>query len=451
MTAPVASEPAERLDTPVARAVDLARVVADGTVDQVEVAWPDQFGHVLGKRIPARGFLDRARGPGFAFCDAALGWNSTGEVIDAVRLTNAGTGYPDAYAVPDLGTARLLPWRARSVHVIADVVDHHRHAVRTSPRAVLQRVVERLAALGMRARVGVELEFYLLDRDGGLLQEELQAYSLEKNNALDPALQEIIDAVTGFVPFEGAHTEYAPSQVEINLHHADPVTAADDAFRLRYAVREAASRAGRLASFMAKPFTDLSGSSGHLHVSLWRGDEPLFAPDHDGEGALTRHAIAGLLRHLPAIAVFGSPTVNAYKRYAVSSFAPTSVSWGGDNRTGAVRSLLETPDASRIELRTPSADANPYWSIAALLAAVVAGLESPTPLSARGSGDLYSREADLPATLRDAIDLARADEDIIEILGDDAVHDYTTLVETDWTAFMREVTTWERDRYLRRR
>ncbi|HTY73890.1 MAG TPA: glutamine synthetase family protein [Actinomycetes bacterium] len=434
------------LDVPLEQAIDR------GWVHEVEVAWPDQGGHVLGKRIPARRFLGHVAAGGFTFCDAALAWNLVGEVVDDARLSNASTGYPDAFAVPDLSTARPLPWRKRTIQVIADVVDHHGQPVRTSPREVLRRVVGRLAELGFSARVGVELEFFLLQADGTLPPQLLQCYSLEKANELDPALEQIVDTVHGFVPLEGVHTEYAPAQVELNLHHAEAVTAADDAFRLRYAVREAARRAGQLATFMAKPFSEWSGSSQHLHVSLWRDGKPAFASDDLVEPAAARHAIGGLLAHLPGITVFGAPTVNSYKRYTVASFAPTTASWSGDNRTGAVRSLIEAPEATRIELRTPAADANPYWAVAAALAAVVAGLESAAEPPSRRAGDLYAGGGPpLPATLGEAVDAARADSRIAEILGEDAVHDFLVLAESEWSAYSREVTQWERDRYLRNR
>ena len=431
-------------------AASLAEAIGRGEIEEIEVAWPDQAGHVLGKRIPAARFLDRAQGQGFPFCGAALAWNAVGEVQDEIRLTNWATGYPDLYAVPDLATYRPLPWRERAGQVIADVVGHDRSLVPASPRTVLRRMIDRLATLGYTARVGVELEFYLLAPDGSLVQDGLHAYSLEKSNELDQVLTQIA-RLGDLVPVEGILTEYGPGQVEVNLAHADALAAADDAFRLRYAVKEVARRAGLLATFMAKPFSGQSGSSAHLHLSLWQDGVPVFAAAPDGtEGALARHAVGGLLGHLPALVLFGAPTVNSYKRYEAGSFAPLTASWGGDNRSAAVRSLIEAPEASRVELRTAAADANPYWLTAAVLAAVIAGLEKDAEPPERGRGDLYGTAARLPATLADAIAATRADHDLAAILGEDAVHDLTLLAEAEWRAFTTEVTGWETDRYLRR-
>ena len=115
----------------------------------------------------------------------------------------------------------------------------------------------------------------------------------------------------------------------------------------------------------------------HLHISLWRDDEPAFAPDDGAENELALHAIAGLLEHLPSITLFGAHSVNAYRRFVPDSFAPATVTWSRDNRSAAVRSLVEAdPAATRIELRSGASDANPYWLIASALAAVVAGLEA---------------------------------------------------------------------------
>ena len=447
---PLNGDATDPATAPGAEAFDLVGAVQRGDLDEVEVAWPDQAGHVLGKRIPAARFLDRALGDGFTFCDAALAWNVVGDVVDAVSFSNSRLGYPDAYAVPDLSTAKPVPWRPRTAQVIADIVDHHRRPLAASPRAVLRRVLDRLARLGFTARVGVELEFYLLREDGSVPQEALQCYSLEKANELDPGLSTITAGLRQFLPIEGLQTEYGPAQVEINLAHAPALTAADDAFRLRYAAKELARRAGLLATFMAKPFTDQSGSSAHLHLSLWRDGQPAFGPVDGAEGPAARHAIGGLLRHLPAIALFGAPTVNSYKRYRPGSFAPATASWSGDNRTAAVRSLLETPSASRVELRTPAADANPYWAIAAALAAVAAGLEAAVEPPAKRSGNLYDEGAVIPTDLGQAVAATRQDGVIQEILGTTAVADFAAVTESEWSAYQGEVTEWEVSRYLRR-
>ena len=427
----------------------LVRGIDDGSITEIEVAWSDPFGHAQGKRIPAAGFLERARGTGFAFCEASLGWNTDGTVVDTLRLTNWEAGYPDVYAIPDLTTFRPLPWRPRAAHTISDIVAHDRRPSLLDPRATLKRVLAQLAALGYTAKVGVELEFYLLDPDGSAFQPDIHAYSLENANALDPLLGDLHDTLSVFTRLEGIETEYGPGQVEANLIYTDALEAADDAARLKYAAKEVARKHGKIASFMPKPFTEHSGSSAHLHISLWRDGIPAFAPVDGTENELALFAIAGLLEHLPSITLFGAHSVNAYRRFAPDSFAPATVTWSRDNRSAAVRSLVESsPSATRIELRSGASDSNPYWLIAAALAAVIAGIRAKrTPPGAEG-GNLYGKGIPLPESLGTAIALAAHDDTITEILGADSVHDFAAIARSEWLAYTQEVSDWERRRYL---
>jgi glutamine synthetase len=427
----------------------VAAAIEQGLVREVEVMWVDHQGHARGKRIDIKSFLERATGEGFAFCSAALTWDINGEVRGGLRHSGWDTGFPDFYAVPDLRSFRLLPWRERAGHVISDLVDERREFVTSAPRTVLRRAIERLASLGYRAKVGVEIEFHLLDDEGVPLVGGMQTYSLQVLNQLDPVFGEILDGLRSFVELEGGNSEYGPGQCEVNLGYVDALQAADQAARFKYATRELARRRNAIATFMAKPFGDQAGNSMHLHLSLWRDDEPAFSPDGGAENALMRQALGGILRHLPGIVLYGGPTVNSYKRFEPDSFAPTGVTWGGDNRTVAVRSLLSTPAATRIELRTGAADAQPHWAIASLLAAVAAGIEDRLDPGPRGEGNLYGTGSPLSGTLAEAAAAARADHTIAEILGVDAVHDYAALADLEWQAFIGSVGEWDRDRYLR--
>jgi glutamine synthetase len=428
---------------------ELLQSLEDGSLREVEVAWSDPFGHAAGKRIPANAFLDRARGSGFAFCEAALGWNANATVIDSLRLTNWDSGYPDVFAVPDLSTFRLVPWRPGVGHVISDIVRHDRSPALLDPRAVLRRVLDRLAALGYTAKVGVELEFYLLDSDGSAFQNDIHAYSLENANALDPLITDLYETLSSFTRLEGIQTEYGPGQIETNLIYTDALEAADDSARLKYATKEVARKHGRIASFMPKPFSEHSGSSAHLHISLWHDGEPAFGSDDGNENELGLLAIAGLLEHLPSITLFGAHSVNAYRRFTPDSFAPATVTWSRDNRSAAIRSLIEpTAEATRIELRTGASDANPYWLVASALAAVVAGLEAGRRPPLPEGGNLYGSGIPLPESLGVAIELATRDDTIAEILGADSVLDFAAIARSEWNSYGQHVSDWERQRYL---
>lgn len=423
--------------------------IADGSLTEIEVAWSDPFGHAAGKRIPAAQFLDRATGTGFAFCEAALGWNTDGTVIDTLGLTNWDGGYPDVYAMPDFSTFTRLPWRQGVGHVISDIVTHERTPSLLDARGVLRRVLNRLDGLGYTAKVGVEFEFYLLNPDGSPIIDRIQAYSLENANALDPLIADLYETLGAFTRLEGIQTEYGPGQVETNLVYTDALAAADDSARLKYAAKEVARRHGKLASFMPKPFSEHSGSSAHLHISLWRDDQPVFEPEHGSEGQEARFAIAGLFEHLPSITLFGAHSVNAYRRFAPDTFAPDTVNWSRDNRSAAIRSLIEEqPGASRVELRSGASDSNPYWLIASALAAVIAGLEARREPPQAATGNLYGKGTPLPDSLGTAVALAIQDDTILDILGEQSVLDFAAIARSEWDQYVGHVSDWERSRYL---
>jgi glutamine synthetase len=174
----------------------------------------------------------------------------------------------------------------------------------------------------------VEIEFHLLAQDGSPLSDGVQAYLLQVLNQLEPVFGDLIDGLRGFVELEGGNSEYGPGQCEVNLGHLDALQAADQAARFKYAARELARRRDAIATFMAKPFGDQAGNSMHLHLSLWRNEEPAFGPDGGAENALMRRAVGGILAHLPGIVLYGAPTVNSYKRFEVGSFAPATATWG---------------------------------------------------------------------------------------------------------------------------
>ncbi|QLQ09906.1 MAG: glutamine synthetase [Nocardioidaceae bacterium] len=420
-----------------------------GRLKEIEVLWSDHQGHPRGKRVPVRHLLDKVGGSGIAFCDVALAWDVLGDVVDGMIGSNWGTGMPDIIARPDLATFRYLPWRSDAGVVMCDVYDHHGDLVPTAPRTVLHRAVDRLAELGYTASVGVEIEFYLIDAEGNPLVDGLQAYSLERANAMEPVFSELVSGLDGFVDVEAGNVEYGPSQCEFNIRHAEPLRVAHEATAFRYAVREIARRAGSGVTFMSKPFNVYSGSSMHLHVSLWQDGQPAMGLDDGRENTLMRHAAAGILTNLPGLALYQAPTVNAYRRFEPGSFAPTTSGWSVDNRTTALRSLREGPSSTRLELRTPGADAEPHWAIASLLAAVALGIEDGDEPPELGIGNLYGVGDPLPLTLAQAIDAAEANSRIIDVLGKDAVADYATLARAEWQSFISTVSDWDTQRYLR--
>ena len=206
---------------------------------------------------------------------------------------------------------------------------------------------------------------------------------------------------------------------------------------------------GKIASFMPKPFTEHSGSSQHLHISLWRDGEPAFAPDDGAENrwrCMRSRGCSSICRRSRCSGRTRSTPTGAS---SPDSFAPATVTWSRDNRSAAVRSLVEAdPSATRIELRSGASDANPYWLIASALAAVIAGLEAKSTPPPAASGNLYGKGVPLPESLGVALALATRDDTIAEILGADSVQDFAAIARSEWVEYSNEVSDWERKRYL---
>jgi glutamine synthetase len=329
-------------------------------VETVILAGADTHGIMRGKRVPIAE-LDHVAERGVALCDVV--WALPVDEHEPVQPPpeHAGyfsrPGYPDMRAVPDLETARVVPWHYRTALLLCDFVDHDGGAVPLSPRAVLRSVVERARAMGCEPIVGVELEFYLLREtsQSALGKRPSQLVAVDER----PSVYGVV-AASRHEPFAGAvratlleyglaveacNPEAGPGQFEINLRAAPALQAADEAFLLKSAVKEIAAAQGLTATFMAKPRSDWPGSSCHLHLSL-------------GEVTM-RHFIGGLLDGMAELTAIFAPTPNSYRRFAPYSWAGTTATWGVDNRSAGVRAI----GATRVEHRQAGADANPYLAV----------------------------------------------------------------------------------------
>lgn len=245
-----------------------------------------------------------------------------------------------------------------------------------------------------------------------------------------------------------ANHEFCSGQFEINLLHSEALDSADRAFRLRAAVKELARIDGLLATFMGKPFNDEGGSGFHLHVSLVDGDGANVMADAgsaDGLSALAHQAIAGVLRHAPAIAALANPTVNAFKRLRPDSLAPFLIDWGLDNRSAMVRIPPERGDGARVEIRLGDASANAYLLTAAVLAAMYLGVkEGLTPPPAlEGYGYDPAGAEQLPISFDAALTALGTDKVLGEVLGEQFVDAYLDFKLAEVDRFRTWVTDWE--------
>ncbi|HWI64203.1 MAG TPA: glutamine synthetase family protein [Symbiobacteriaceae bacterium] len=446
----------------------LRSLVAEGSVDTVIVALCDMQGRLMGKRVRADYFVEHALEHGVHFCVYLLGTDMEMGTPGGYRLMNWESGYGDWTARPDYSTLRLLPWHAKTALVLADVVDEGGALVDVAPRSILRRQVERAAGLGLRFKLASELEFYLLndtyesahakgfqnlDRFGWYNED----YHLLQAGKAEPLYRMIRNQMTeAGVPIECSKGEAAPGQHEMNIHYGDALESADRHALFKHGAKEIALQAGRAITFMAKPDQSWTGSSSHIHISAWdaAGGQNLF---HDPAGApygmsrTMRHFLGGLAACARELTLLWATTVNAYKRYAVASWAPVHVVWGRDNRTCGLR-VVGSGSALRIENRFPGADANPYLAYAAVIAAGLHGIEHEIepPSEFKGNGYTAVGAPRVPRALYEAVDLFKASTVARNAFGDEVVDHYVNLARVEQETYDAAVTTWERERYLER-
>ncbi len=361
----------------------LVDLVDRGSIHTVEVATPDTQGHVRGKRVPARRFVERVATTGLNIADAMFVFDAQNDLPDNPYV-NMESGFLDCRLIPDLASLRVLSHRPGYALVFADAVDAHGEPHPLSPRAVLTAQVERCRRLDLDPCVATELEFYLCTADWQPIQQHIQYSSLTDALHIEDVLRAMREALAGAaIEVESSNFEYGPGQVEINTGPSDALTTADNTVLFKSIVKQVAAQHGLRATFMAKPWSDWSGSGMHVHTSLTQDGVNIFATCEHEPAGLMAAWLAGQLEHAVAMTVLGVPTANGTKRMRPYTFAPTHVHWGLDNRTVLARCIVEPGSpANRVEFRSAGADANPYAVIAGLLAAGSDGIErrsGPTP------------------------------------------------------------------------
>ena len=370
------------------------------------------------------------------------------------------------YARADLSTLTALPWMPGIARVVCDGFVAG-EPFDNCPRQVLRRATNRLAERGWTLQVGIEPEFFLLKKQQGewlpfddadrLDKPSYDLKSLPRQGEFLLELREALEAA-GMKVQQTDH-EDAHSQYEINFENADAMTSADNIALFKLAAHTLAERAGAVFSMMPKPFANQPGNGLHFHVSLWAGDECLFANSDGTAGIspLAEHFIAGVLAHSAALTALAAPTVNSYKRLVVgesisgTSWAPAYVAHGPNNRTAVVRTLN-----GRFEWRLPDASANPYLALAGLITAGLDGIDLALDPGPACTEDLFAlnlaqiRERGiplLPQSLIEAVDALRADKVIRAALGESLANEFDRLKRIEWTEYARHVSVWELERY----
>ncbi len=428
---------------------ELSEVARECGIKNFLISYTDLFGHMRAKLVPARAIDKMAReGAGFA------GFATWLDMTPAM---------PDLFAIPDPDSLVQLPWKREVGWLSADLYMEGK-AVEQAPRTVLKRAIGRLAELGYEMRTGVECEFFLLAPDGSAIADgaDRQSKSCYDQQALMrryEVITEISEAMQelGWNPYQSDH-EDANGQFEMNWEYDEALTTADRHAFFKYMVKSLAEKHGMRATFMPKPFLNLTGSGCHSHVSLWRDGDNAFE-DKNGELGVSEvgyRFLGGLMEHADAICALTNPTVNSYKRLSApptlsgATWSPSSITYTGNNRTHMIR----IPEGGRFEFRLADGSANPYLLQAAILVAGLDGLKTNSHPGERSDFDMYAEPQKcggarkLPQNLLDALRNFESSAAVREGLGEAFVSSYAKLKHQEWQDYTRHLTEWERERTL---
>ena len=445
--------------------VDALRAeVARGEIDTVVVALTDMQGRLQGKRMHAAYFLEHVLGQGTEGCNYLLAVDVEMNTVDGYALTSWESGYGDLEFALDLATLRRLPYEPGAALVQCDLVQLDHSPVPQSPRTMLTTQLNRLAERGLIALAGTELEFIAFTtsyedawssgyRDLVPVNQYNVDYSILGGARAEPLLREIRNAMYGAgMDVESAKGECNLGQHEIGFRYADALTTADNHAVYKTAAKQIAANRGQSLTFMAK-YDQREGSSCHIHLSLRGADGSTTFWADGSRTAAYDHFIAGLLATMADFTLLYAPNINSYKRFAAGSFAPTTIAWGEDNRTCAVR-LVGHGQGARLENRVPGGDVNPYLAIAAMIAGGLHGIDEDLELGPALVGNAYdpagSALPKIPSTLRDARDAFSSSAVARACFGDEVVDHYTRMAEVELTAFDAAVTDWELRRSFER-
>lgn len=439
-------------------------------VRRVKLGITDIDGIVRGKYLTMDKFKSLARSSA-GFCDCIFGWDSNDQLYDNVAFSSWDKGFPDVPYRLVLDTIRGLPNEDNVPFFLAELVppageDFHP----ICPRNVLKRVIARAQDAGLATSLAFEYEFFLFDetphsvRDKGY--KNLKpftpgnfGYSILRSSVHSDLHEEFLDFCEAMeMPLEGYHAETGPGVIEGSLAYTDALEAADRAVLFKTFAKVFFQRQGLMATFMAKWSMDYPGQSGHLHISARdrASGEALF---HDpsaraGMSELMTQFVAGQCKYMREMCAMVAPNVNSYSRLVKGAWAPTTSTWGIDNRTCSLRVIPGSANAQRVEYRLGAADGNPYLVAAAAIASGLCGIEEQLALGEPVTGNAYEiqdslpTERQLPCTLRDAATLWSQSAAARRVFGDAFVDHYAATRIWEARQFERTITDWEMARYF---
>src|SRR5215210_663073 len=445
---------------------EIVEYVKDHPAGKVKVAFTDIDGILRGKYISTEKFLS-VRDSQSGFCDVIFGWDAADVAYDNGTFTGWHTGYPDAPAKLDLSTFRKIPWENNTPFFLGELITKNGEPSYVCPRQLLKKVLYDAKQEGYTPFFSQEFEWYnFAETPQSASNKEFKnltpltpgmfGYSILRSTLQNPFFTALFDMLTKFgVPLEGLHTETGPGTYEAAINFSEIVEAADRAVLFKTAVKEIAYKHGIMATFMAKVDENLPGCGGHVHQSLWdaTGKINLFHDEADTMkmSGVMKSYLAGQLHCLPNILPMFAPTINSYKRLVEGAWAPTTLTWGVDNRTVALRVLSGSNKSCRVETRVIGSDVNPYLAMAAALASGLYGIKNNLELkqpSTTGNGYKDYSNGTLPKNLDEATKIMKQSTLAKEILGEEFVEHFVQTREWEWRQHLRAVTDWEYKRYF---
>ena len=421
------------------------------------ISFVDLFGVLRSKLVPAHAIKDmQVNGAGFAGFAAWL------------DMTPADS---DMFAIPDPDSLIQLPWN-KEVGWLASDLWMNGKPVDASPRVMLKKQIKKLSELGYSMKSGVECEYFLISPDGNTIADNRDTQSkpcYDQSSLMRryELIKEICDCMIemGWSPYQNDH-EDANGQFEMNWDYSDCLKTADRHTFFKFMVKTIAEKHDLRATFMPKPFENLTGNGCHAHISLWKGKKNIFLDQHDklGLSKIAYNFLGGIMRHASSLSTFFNPTINSYRRINAAptksgaTWSPSSISYTGNNRTHMIR----VPDPGRFELRLMDGSANPYLLQASVLAAGMEGLSKRInpgkPLFCNMYEDYkkYPNLSKLPNELKDSLDKIENNKEMNKAFGKEVIKSYVKLRTSELKDFndnekfdkSKPITKWERQNTL---
>ncbi len=375
----------------------------------------------------------------------------------------------DMYFYPDFDTFMILPWCEREGENVARIICDIHNADGTPfegcPRCNLKRMIARAEKLGYKMNVGPEAEFFIFERDENgnattIPHDKGGYYDAAPFDLGEDIRRDIVETLEAMdFEIEASHHEVSEGQHEIDFKYADALTTADNIITFKYVVKSVVNEYGLYATFMPKPIFGINGSGMHCNLSLFKDGKNIFySPESDYQlSKEALYSIGGILKHVKAFTAITNPLVNSYKRIVPGFEAPVYMAWSLANRSALIRVPAKRGIATRIELRSPDPSCNPYLALAAILGAILDGVENKIEPPHQVEENIYEMTPkelkaagidSLPGTLLEAVYLMKKDEVIKDALGEHILNEFIATKNLEWDEYRKYVTKWEEDRYL---